>query len=58
MRRVTKMALTQGARQCALPPQLIESTTGYVGISFPVPLQATLIPLSTDMLGSPRLGAH
>ena len=36
------MALTQGARQCATsPPRPTELITGYVGISLPVPLQAT-----------------
>src|SRR5262245_17111374 len=49
MRRY-KMALTQGARQCTPPPQLIELITGYVGISFPVPLQATRTPLPSDTL--------
>jgi hypothetical protein len=52
------MAQTQGARQCATsPPRPTELITGYVGISLPVPLQATR-PLPTYTLDWPLLGAR
>ena len=52
------MALTQGERQCATsPPQPTELITGYVGISLPVPFQATR-PLPTYTLDWPLLDAR